>query len=130
MSSKNPEERIRELEATVRELEAQVAALAHALEARRERRDAMRETLRCPSCGGRRILRAKRVADRDGGRQTPMAVSIRGLFFPEAHGIFACDVCAACGLVEWHVDDPAAIDTEHEDIEVIEIADETGGPYR
>lgn len=130
MSNMDPEERIARLEATVQELDRRLAALTQSLEARREPGDSMRAQVRCPSCGGRRIVRAKRVADRDGGRQTPMAVSIRGLFFPEAHGIFACDVCAACGLVEWHVEDPAAIDMDHEDIEVIEVDDESSGPYR
>ncbi len=122
--------RVTALEEKVRALEGALAAVTRELEARRVERDSMRARLRCPSCRGRRIYRVKRVLDRDGGQKAPMAVSVRGLFFPEVRGVFECDVCAACGLVEWYVQDPGAIDVEQDDIELIEAEDPAPGPYR
>ena len=123
--------RVDALAAKVNRLEAKIETLTNALEAQRSQRDSMRGQLKCPACGGRRIYRAKKVLDRDSGQQYPMAVSMTGLFFPKAHGVFQCDVCASCGLVEWYVSDPKAINLEQDDIELIEIDDQQpGGPYR
>lgn len=124
------EERVAALEARVRELESLLAALTSQVEAQHSVRDSMRGHVRCPACGGRRILRATKVADRDGGQQQPMAISTKGVFFPKVCGVFECDVCAACGLVEWHIADPSTIDLEHDNIGVISIDDESAGPYR
>jgi hypothetical protein len=121
-------DRITQLEARVAELEAKLAEIV--ARARDRRMEPMRASVRCPACGGRRIARASKVADRDGGQQMPMAVSTKGTFFPEARGVFGCDVCLACGYVEWHIEDPSAIDLERSEIELVEIEHEQAGPYR
>lgn len=124
------EERIAALESRVRMLEGHVASLVERIEQLQGQRDSMRGLVRCPACGGRRLVRARQVADRDSGQLKPMAVSTKGMFFPEPCGVFEIDVCAACGLVEWHVDDPSKIDIEHPDIHVITSEGDGPGPYR
>ncbi len=111
-------------------LRRQVDVLAAQVEASRTSRRSMRAEVRCPSCGGRRIYRANRVVDQDSGGSRPMSIAVKGLFFPKAQGVFGCDVCAACGLVGWHIDDPSTIDPSHEDVELIVAEEDAVGPYR
>lgn len=106
------EQRLEALEAEIRELRA-------ALE---RRETSMRRDRRCPACGVRRILHAKRV----GG--VALSVAVVGLFSPEPRGYFECYVCAACGSCEWYVEHPAEL--EAVDGVVVLAPESESSPYR
>ena len=113
-------QRLEELEEEVRELRA-------ALE---RRETSMRRDGRCPACGCRSILHAKRVADRAGGTVGPLSVMVVGLFAPQPRGLFECYVCASCGACEWYVAQPGEIEADDDAVTLAEASEPSGGPYR
>jgi DNA-directed RNA polymerase subunit RPC12/RpoP len=122
-------EQVEALQRRVRQLEEQLAAVTRDLEQIRPQSDSMRDRVRCPACGCRSILHAHKVVDRDQGQGT-LAVTTKGLWAPKPVGQFEIYVCTSCGLVEWHVVDPAEIQVDGEIVEVHEVRDPAAGPYR
>ena len=123
------DDRVDALTRRVQQLEEQLAAVTRDLEQIRPQSDSMRDRVRCPACGGRSILHAHKVVDRDQGQGT-LAVSTKGLWAPKPVGQFEIYVCSGCGLVEWHVVNPAEIEIDGEVVEVHEVRDPVAGPYR
>ena len=89
------ETRLEALERAVTELRAQ-------LEHERTRIRTMRMTHRCPSCGGKRILRFRHVDELDDNELKPLSLQRTWTFFGGWKGdpleMFAC---RACGFIEW-----------------------------
>lgn len=101
-----PEQRDAEL---VRLAQA-MAALTREVEAlqaaeHRRREPTMRNEARCPSCGGRRLIHASEVLDRDSGGRNEMALAQPSLWSAVGVGKLETFVCATCGLCEWWVKD-------------------------
>jgi hypothetical protein len=113
----------------VQELQQQLATVSSQLEQLRPRSDSMRDQVRCSACGCRSILHVNKVVDRDQGQGT-LAVSTKGLWAPKPVGQFEIYVCTSCGLVEWHVVDPAEIEVDGQIVEEHAGRAPTVGPYR
>jgi len=123
------------VEEQLQALVSRVEALAAANEALRAQLDAARGGLdltmrgqgRCRACGGSTILHVDKVADRDQGTYQPMSVAVT-LWLNRPKGTFETYICMGCGLVEWYVKDPGAIER---DGELVRPAGEgEGSPYR
>jgi DNA-directed RNA polymerase subunit RPC12/RpoP len=123
-------EQLAALARRVQELEEQLAAVSRQLEQIRPQSDSMRDQVRCPACGCRSILHAHKVVDRDQQPPGALAVTTKGLWAPKPVGQFEIYVCTRCGLVEWHVIDPAEIEVDGEVVEVHEVSAPSAGPYR
>src|SRR5262245_66533869 len=86
------------LEAAVTELRTELTAA----------RGAMRDTRRCPACGGRELLHIREpqfIGYRGHSRRYAL-VSHRTSWFDSANrGLLEAYVCRACLLVEWHACD-------------------------
>jgi hypothetical protein len=125
------EEQLQVLALRVEALEAQGAGLRAQLEAARGGLDlTMRGQGRCRACGGSSILHAAKIADRAYGAtySEPMAVALKG-WLGKAAGTFEAYICAGCGLVEWYVKDPSAIDVDGKVVTPATPPDR-GSPYR
>jgi hypothetical protein len=122
--------RLAALEKQVQSLRAELAGVLEQLEHHRRTDLSMRGQHRCPACGARKILHARRIVDRDSGTTQPLAVTTVGFFAPKPRGQFECYICVACGLVEWHVKDPSEIDIDDDVFRVEEIDEGHAGPYR
>lgn len=119
------------------EIEARFAALEQAvaeLHARLDHvpRGSMQQTLRCPACGGDRILHVRRVLEATRTESMPLSLgskfnSWRGHQPGDPLELF---VCRGCGLVEWHA---TGLDKlEVDGVNVVELTREkpAGEPYR
>jgi hypothetical protein len=124
----NVEARLAALELALRDvrpdritaLELEVGELRAALAAERTQIRTMRQTLRCPSCGGRRILHVRRINGASAALGFPNALSLTeaavswgGVVEGEPLQVFAC---RACGLVEWHAPKLASVEADGETI--------------
>lgn len=85
-------------------LELAVAELRAELDAARTRIRTMRQTLQCPSCGGRRILHFLRIHESNDQGLTPLSLTTRfsGWWGVQAGDPLEAFVCKQCGLLEWH----------------------------
>lgn len=122
------------------DLRAQLAAVREELGAVRAQLDAlttargltMTEQVRCPGCGGRKLLHVTKVLDRahHHGSKT-LAVTQTGGFRERSIGEFQVYICQGCGLVEWHVPDLSGIVADGETVRELDgSAPDPGGPYR
>lgn len=123
-------------DARLAQLEATVEDLRRELERQRtQRRLPMRQTHRCPACGGGRVLQVTLVEDMTGGvASVPLSLVKEHPLFGTKHlGPLEAFVCRSCMLVEWHatslggVAPDGKIVIEHD--AVVE-ADPDAGPYR
>lgn len=92
----------------------------------------MRGQLRCRACNCRRIAHAPRVLDRgDDGTRKEMALYQPSWWSDKTQGHLEAYVCTRCGLVEWWVTDPSALEP-HEKYLIILDGEVTGpkDPYR
>src|SRR4051812_14619431 len=122
------------------DLRAQLAAVREELGAVRAQLDAlmtargltMAGQVRCPGCGGRKLLHIAKVLDRaNGWGPKSLAVAQTGGFRERSIGEFQVYICQACGLVEWYVPDLSDIVTDGETIRELDgSAPDPGGPYR
>ena len=121
------------------DLRAQLAAVREELGAVRAQLDALTTArgltmaghVRCPGCGGRKLLHVAKVLDRaDGGSKT-LAVAQKGGFGKRSIGEFQVYICQGCGLVEWYVPDLSGIVADGETVRELDgSAPDPGGPYR
>jgi hypothetical protein len=121
------------------DLRAQLAAVREELGAVRAQLDAlttaprltMAGQVRCPGCGGRKLLHVTKVLDRaDSGSKT-LAIARKGTFRERSIGEFQVYICQGCGLVEWYVPDLSGIETDGETVRELDgSAPDPGGPYR
>ena len=121
------------------DLRAQLAAVREELGAVRAQLDAlttargltMAGQVRCPGCGGRKLLHVTRVLDRaDGGSKT-LAVAQKGGFGKRSIGEFQVYICQGCGLVEWYVPDLSGIVADGETVRELDgSAPDPNDPYR
>ena len=121
------------------DLRAQLAVVREELGAVRAQLDAlttargltMAEQVRCPGCGGRKLLHATKVLDRaDGGSKT-LAVAQKGGFGKRSIGEFQVYICQGCGLVEWYVPDLSGIVADGETVRELDgSSPDPSGPYR
>ena len=86
----------------------------------------MKDSLRCPMCGGRTIYRSTEPAN-----QVLMHLtSTEGIF---SHATIPCGAhtCAACGFTELHAD-LADVDVDKTKLKVLEgeAPEDSGTPYR
>lgn len=87
--------------------------------------------VRCPGCGGRKLLHTK-VLDRahHSGSKT-LAIAQKGTFREQSIGEFQVYICQGCGLVEWYVPDLSGIVADGETVRELDgNAPDRGGPYR
>jgi len=92
----------------------------------------MRGQLRCRACNCRRIAHAPTVLDRsDGDARKALALYQPSWWSSKVSGQLEAYVCTRCGLVEWWVSDPSALEP-HEDYLHIIDGDVSGpkDPYR
>ena len=136
----NLEARLAALELALRDLrpdriaalELEVGELRAALAAERTQIRTMRQTLRCPSCGGRRILHVRRIDEASATLGFTNALSLTktslswgGVEAGEPLQVFAC---RACGLVEWYAPKLASIEVDGDTIVELVGDDPAVGP--
>ncbi|WP_437296843.1 hypothetical protein [Sorangium sp. So ce426] len=113
-----------------RSLEERVGRLEREVQALLERRSAsMRDELRCPACGARKILHAPKVLDADANGGSVLAIAQPSVWRSRRVGKLEAYICAGCMLVEWHVKDIEGLD-EHVDVSVLDGEAPRQGPYR
>jgi predicted nucleic-acid-binding Zn-ribbon protein len=95
----------------------------------------MRKTLRCPKCSGQKILAVDAVQDKnpiDGGGV--LAVGAKAPWTVMGNwknvGAFSCCVCAACGFVEWYIDEVASLPIDGKVVRVLSDNESDSTPYR
>lgn len=130
---------------TDEDLRAQLAAVREELGAVRAQLDAlttargltMAARVRCPGCGGRKLLHVTKVLDRSQGTSKTLAVAHTGAFRERLFGIeksigeFQLYICQGCGLVEWYVPDLSGLVADGEIVRELDgSATDPGGPYR
>jgi DNA-directed RNA polymerase subunit RPC12/RpoP len=109
-----------------------VAKRLAALEARVEALEAggtfrpMRDTHRCPSCGGRKILFVSKLYSYNGW---PLHVSVADTFRKRLDGMVQVYVCAACGHGELQLDRAGVLSGGGGGVVVLD-EDPKQGPYR
>jgi hypothetical protein len=115
-------------------LEAAVAELRRELdELRRTRHRTMRDTHRCPACGGTPVLRFQRVKDVGYGELHDLSLHKERSFWRNVvtGGVLEAYACRACRLVEWHA---SSLDDVELGEDVTELFAEDPpreiGPYR
>ena len=121
------------------DLRVQLAAVKEELGTLRAQLDAlttahnltMAGQVRCPACGGRKLLHVTKVLDRaDGGSKT-LAVAQKGGFGKRSIGEFQVYICQGCGLVEWYVPDLSGIVADGETVRELDgSAPDPADPYR
>jgi hypothetical protein len=121
------------------DLRAQLAAVREELGAVRAQLDTlatarastMASQVRCPGCGGRKLLHVTKILDRaDGGTKT-LAITQTGGFRHRSLGEFQVYICQGCGLVEWYVPDLSGIVADGETVRELDgSAPDPAGPYR
>lgn len=121
------------------DLRAQLAAVREELGAVRAQLDAlttargltMAGQVRCPGCGGRKLLHVTKVLDRAQGGSKSMAVAQKGAFFERSLGEFQVYICQGCGLVEWYVPDLSGIVADGKIVRELDgSAPDLADPYR
>ncbi|WP_438041008.1 hypothetical protein [Sorangium sp. So ce128] len=113
-----------------RSLEERVGRLEREVQALIERRSAsMRDELRCPACGARKILHAPKVLDADADGRNELAIAQPSVWRSRRVGKLEAYICAGCMLVEWHVKDLEGLD-EHVDVSALDGEAPRQGPYR
>jgi hypothetical protein len=121
------------------DLRAQLAAVREELGAVRAQLDAlttargltMAGQVRCPGCGGRKLLHATKVLDRADSVPKTLAVAQKGGFGHRSIGEFQVYICQGCGLVEWYVPDLSGIVADGETVRELDgSAPDPAGPYR
>lgn len=126
------EQRVEDLQATVEQLRHTVSELKQQLASLRVGGDAttMRRHVRCPACGGGKIIHAPKVLDRTDGSRETMALAQPSVWRSRTVGQFQVYICVGCGLAEWYVQDPEAV--AQEELFSVVQAPEPGqdGPYR
>ncbi len=92
----------------------------------------MKNQLRCRACSGRKIGHVPTVLDRgESDSRTNMALFKPSWFYGATQGELETYVCLSCGLVEWWVKDPGALEPHEKYLHVLD--GEVGGgkdPYR
>jgi ribosomal protein S27AE len=134
MAEHTNDDKVEELRAEILHLRAQLANLDQDVRRAQQHIDlTMRGQLRCRACNCRRIAHAPQVLDRAaGGNGETMVLYAPGWFDDgTTFGHFEAYVCTACGLVEWWVKDPAALEPLKDKLLILggEPAD-AKGPYR
>jgi len=92
----------------------------------------MKKQLRCRACAGQKIGHAPHVLDRgESDSRESMALYKPSWFYGGTQGELETYVCLSCGLVEWWVKDPGALQP-HEKFFLILDGEVRGGkdPYR
>jgi hypothetical protein len=121
------------------DLRAQLAAVKEELGAVRAQLDAlttargltMAGQVRCPGCGGRKLLHATKVLDRKDGFSRSLAVAETAGFGHRRLGEFQVYICQGCGLVEWYVPDLSGIVADGKTVRELDASTpDAGGPYR
>lgn len=120
--------RLETLEAAVAELRAQLAAAPPG------RMRAMRDTRRCPACGGGALLHFRNVRETvDGGDLAALGLTHEeGWLSYKPRAPLEAFACRACNLVEWHVIEFENVVSDGETIIAIdpEPAPPKTGPFR
>lgn len=100
------------LRAELQTLRDEVASLHAELRLARQHVDlTMRGQLRCRACGGRKIAHAPTVLDRgESDQRHAMALYQPRWWSGRTTGQLEAYTCMACGLVEWWVTDPGALE--------------------
>jgi hypothetical protein len=121
------------------DLRAQLSAVREELGAVRAKLDAlttargltMAGQVRCPGCGGRKLLHVTKVLDRADGSSKTLAVAQKAGFGKRSIGEFQVYICQGCGLVEWYVPDRSGIVADGETVRELDgSAPDPSGPYR
>lgn len=115
------EDRLMALELAVSELRAE-------LDAARTRIRTMRQTLTCPSCGGRRILHFRYINESNALGLTPLSLTTQ---YSGWRGVLPGDpleafICKQCGLLEWHASGLENIEPDGE--QVVELVHDEDAP--
>lgn len=105
---------------------------AHLDTALRRTSPSLRESLRCPACGGTTILHAPEVLDRaEGGAREPMAIAQPSVWRSRTVGLLELYFCKRCGRAEWYVKDHAELEADGKSIREIDGSRGPGdGGYR
>jgi hypothetical protein len=116
-----------ELAARLGALEEELQAVKARLEAESDRRRGlMRDSRRCPACGGQKIFHVKKIED--GATQT-LSAAFKNAWRATRLGRIELFICAGCGHAELQVDDPAQIEGK-ENVELLPPPPGGRGPYR
>ncbi len=94
----------------------------------------MRDTRRCPACGGARLLHIPAATELAKRGTAPLAIHHQnGFWGPTSQGPIEHFVCRGCKLIESHVIDLAGIEVDGETVVAIDPDPEPesgGGPFR
>lgn len=121
------------------DLRAQLAAVREELGAVRAQLDAltavrgttMAGQVRCPGCGGLKVLHVSKVLDRADGAPKTLAIARTGGFRDRSIGEFQVYICQACGLAEWYVPDLSGVVADGATVRELDgSAPAPDGPYR
>lgn len=93
----------------------------------------IRDTRRCPACGGGAFLHAPRTTQASHTQVVPFGIAHHWKWTGAvASGVMEVFACRHCGLVEWHVIAPA--DVEPDGVNVLAVEPESDpprdGPFR
>jgi hypothetical protein len=112
MANPSPKE-IQELRAEIASLHGQIQSLRAKVDAA-ERRTApsIRDSLRCPNCGGTTIFHAQQVLDRTEAGREALAVAQPSVWRSRTVGKLELYFCKRCGRAEWFVKDHAEIEAD------------------
>lgn len=98
MSDDNTRAELAALRATVAELRREIAEL------RQPQRGSMRQSGRCPSCGGGALIKFRRVEAPGSGGELSLQ-KVRGSWGTlKPAGLLEAYACRACKLVEWNAE--------------------------
>ena len=106
-------------------------------ELRRARRGSMRDTHRCPACGGGQLLHFRRIKDVAQNGIVDFALAKqwdvwRWRSLHDVGGVLEAFACRACRLVEWHAISLDDVKPDGEDVVELTAEDPApgDGPYR
>lgn len=122
-------------ELAIAELRARIEELDARLAAERTRIRTMRQTVQCPSCGGRRILHVRALYHGNYAGMAALSLIMRNGKWtgPTWGDPMEAYACRNCGLVEWHAGPIERLTPDGENIIEL-VGDEptptTTSPYR
>jgi hypothetical protein len=127
-------ERVARLEAANTDLAAQLAALRDAVErARIGGYRSIRDSRRCPACGGGAFLHVPRATQVSHTRIVPLGITHEWKWTGAiAHGALESFTCRRCGLVELHVTDFSDVQVDGQSVIALDPEPDPprDGPFR
>lgn len=106
---------LEELLTEIASLRAEIQSLKAKLDtAERRTAPSIRDSLRCPNCGGTTIFHAREVLDRAEAGREALAIAQPSVWRSRTVGKLELYFCKRCGRAEWFVKDHAEIEADGE----------------